>query len=409
MTAGAEKQRKEIMTKFYERKRLGDIDKILSQNTQHPIDLFSGLPYNKSKDNIGNNTSPFRLKDDNTTNQLSGKGFEIKERVQSAFSSLHPESKNKDLFKDIDAVAIEKNIPLAESVVKKNMDSSPINRSTFKNLPYITDGLALFYAASEQGNYKAANAARKLAYTEVSQPISTDEDLPKRGESTPKKEESKYNGWDAASDILAIASIIPGVDTIADLASIPVDLIRGDYISAILSAIGAIPVVGEVADTAKLAKTADKIVDAAKGADKAIDAAKAVDMTTDAAKAAGKAADAAKTAKATKKITSVADNAESVAKEYHLGLDGFFGEKGKNVRIFKSDDPVKTSSDFYKKIGNGGSERILPNGKGVQTTFPDNSSVVYRVVTKTPNSPAIEITVEIPGMIKPQKIHFIKE
>ena len=83
---------------------------------------------------------------------------------------------------------------------------------------------------------------------------------------------------------MAIASLIPGVDTIADLVSIPIDLIRGDYVSAILSAIGAIPVVGEVADTAKIAKTADKIFDAAKGADNAIDAAKAIDNATDAAK-----------------------------------------------------------------------------------------------------------------------------
>jgi len=224
------------------------------------------------------------LNEGSTSNQLTGKGLEIKDRVQTAFSNLYPESKNKDLFKDIDVGTIEKNIPTAQSVVQKNLSSSPINRSTFKNLPYITDGLTMFYAAAESGNHNAANAARKLAYTEVSEaPKSTDKDLPKRDESTPKKEESKYNGWDAASDILAIASLIPGVDTIADLASIPVDLIRGDYISAGLSALGAIPVVGEIADTAKLAKTADKIIDTAKAAGKAADAAKMADNAIDAA------------------------------------------------------------------------------------------------------------------------------
>ena len=198
--------------------------------------------------------------------------------------------------------------------------------------------------------------------------------------------------------MLIIASLIPGADTITNIASIPVDLIRGDYISAGLSAIGAIPVVGEIADTAKLAKTADKIVDAAKGADNAIDAAKAIDNATD----------AAKTAKAAKKIVSVADNAQSVAKEYNLGIDGFFGEKGKNVRILKSDDPIKTSADFYKRIGNGGKQSVLPNGKGVQTIFDDGSRVVYRIKTSTPDSPAVDISISIYSGIRNQKIHFIK-
>lgn len=81
---------------------------------------------------------------------------------------------------------------------------------------------------------------------------------------------------------------------------------------------------------------------------------------------------------------------------------------GKNTRVFKSNDPIKSSADFYKKLSKGGIERILPNGKGVQTIFSDESNIVYRVITKTPNSPAVEITVKTPGKIKPQKIHFIK-
>ncbi len=189
---------------------------------------------------------------------------------------------------------------------------------------------------------------------------------------------TKGNSLDALSNLLTAASLIPGLDTFTNLASIPVDLARGDFLSAGLSAAGMIPVVGEIADTAKLAKMADKAVDTVKVAKKA------------------------------SKITSVADNAKSVAKKYNLGKNGYFGTKGKNTRVFKSNDPIKSSADFYKKISKGGSERILPNGKGVQTKFSDNSSVVYRVITKTPNSPAVEITVKTPGKIKPQKIHFIK-
>ena len=75
---------------------------------------------------------------------------------------------------------------------------------------------------------------------------------------------TKGNALDALSNLLTVASLIPGLDTFTDLASIPVDLARGDLLSAGLDAVGIIPFVGEVADTAKLAKTADKAVDAAK-------------------------------------------------------------------------------------------------------------------------------------------------
>jgi len=57
---------------------------------------------------------------------------------------------------------------------------------------------------------------------------------------------------DRLSDILTAASLIPGLDTFADLAAIPVDLLRKDWLSAGLGAIGAIPVIGEAADTAKI-------------------------------------------------------------------------------------------------------------------------------------------------------------
>ncbi len=76
---------------------------------------------------------------------------------------------------------------------------------------------------------------------------------------------------DALSNLLTAASLIPGLDTFTNLASIPVDLARGDFLSAGLSAVGAIPFVGEVADVAKYA---DKGIDIAKTVDKASDATK---------------------------------------------------------------------------------------------------------------------------------------
>ena len=95
---------------------------------------------------------------------------------------------------------------------------------------------------------------------------------------------TKGNALNALSNILTAASLIPGLDTFADLAAIPVYLARGDFISAGLGALGAVPFVGEVADTAKLARMADKAVDAVKMADKAVDATKTADKVSDAAK-----------------------------------------------------------------------------------------------------------------------------
>ena len=75
---------------------------------------------------------------------------------------------------------------------------------------------------------------------------------------------TKGSRLDALSNLLTAASLIPGLDTFTNLASIPVDLARGDFVSAGLSAAGMVPFVGEVADTTKLAKMADKAVDTVK-------------------------------------------------------------------------------------------------------------------------------------------------
>jgi hypothetical protein len=102
---------------------------------------------------------------------------------------------------------------------------------------------------------------------------------------------TKGSSLDALSNLLTAASLIPGLDTFTNLASIPVDLARGDFVSAGLSAIGAIPVVGEIADVAKyadkgidIAKTVDKVSDAAKVADKATDIGKLSKQTSTIAK-----------------------------------------------------------------------------------------------------------------------------
>ena len=75
---------------------------------------------------------------------------------------------------------------------------------------------------------------------------------------------TKGSSLDALSTLLAAASFVPGLDTFTNLASIPVDLARGDFTSAGLSALGVIPVIGEAGDAAKVARIADKAMDASK-------------------------------------------------------------------------------------------------------------------------------------------------
>ena len=99
---------------------------------------------------------------------------------------------------------------------------------------------------------------------------------------------------DKISDFLTWASLIPGFDTLSNLAAIPVDLLRGDYVSAALSAAGMIPYFGEAADAARLARVADKTVDMAKVVDKVSDAGKVADKTLDTAKVMDTATDGAK-------------------------------------------------------------------------------------------------------------------
>ena len=87
---------------------------------------------------------------------------------------------------------------------------------------------------------------------------------------------SGENILDSISNFLTAASLIPGLDTFTDLAAIPVDLARGDYVSAGLDLLGVIPFVGEVADTAKIARVADKAIDSAKTVNKISDTGKLI-------------------------------------------------------------------------------------------------------------------------------------
>lgn len=65
---------------------------------------------------------------------------------------------------------------------------------------------------------------------------------------------------DHISQVLSLLSFVPALDTLTNAISIPVDILRGDWSSASLDALGIIPIVGEIADTAKIVdKTSDAV------------------------------------------------------------------------------------------------------------------------------------------------------
>lgn len=102
------------------------------------------------------------------------------------------------------------------------------------------------------------------------------------------------------------------------------------------------------------------------------------------------------------------ENCTSLIKKYGIS-NGYFGQAGKNVRVIESKDNYHTADSFYKTISSGGIEYKLKNGHGVMTILPDGTRIVYRVITKTQGSPAIEISISSSRRIKNQKIHFIKK
>ena len=107
--------------------------------------------------------------------------------------------------------------------------------------------------------------------------------------------------------------------------------------------------------------------------------------------------------------TTISDNAEKMKKDYPLTSHGYFGEKGKNTRIIKTDTPADTSTDFYNRLSNGGKSELLSNGKGTRTILPDGSIIVHRLITSTSESPAVDIKVIGKSKVQSQKIHFVKE
>lgn len=105
-----------------------------------------------------------------------------------------------------------------------------------------------------------------------------------------------------------------------------------------------------------------------------------------------------------------------MSEKYVISSDGFFGKIGKasvdEIRQIDADDVLSESKKFYNCIAYGGIETKLPNGKGVRTELRDGTIIVYREITSTIGSPAVEINVRKSSDncgLKCHKIHFEKK
>jgi len=109
------------------------------------------------------------------------------------------------------------------------------------------------------------------------------------------------------------------------------------------------------------------------------------------------------------KGTSIDENAKYVKDKYGLDENGMFCQSTKKAQIYRSKNPIEDSIDFYEKLGTGGRKDNLPNGHGTRIFLDDGSVITHRIITSTPDSPAVDIKIVSPSFVKPQKIHFIYE
>ena len=180
---------------------------------------------------------------------------------------------------------------------------------------------------------------------------------------------------DAISDALAVASLVPGLDTFADLAAVPVDLARGDYISAGLDLVGAVPFIGEVADTARIARTANKVVDAGKTIDRTRDVVKATKRSK------STIVKVTKKSSALKSIDKLPSNIQKSVKSFFKGSSNNYNSysviKNKNnTYTIKMENPGKVpgSKAVYNKIVDSNGKKI----KVYKDTFDPLGNLVHR-------------------------------
>ena len=86
--------------------------------------------------------------------------------------------------------------------------------------------------------------------------------------------------------------------------------------------------------------------------------------------------------------TTIDSNYQTLKDDYPLTKEGKFGEKSEHCRIIKTEDPVKTSSDFYTRLGKGG---IIAVDKFGNLTLTMNTAGMFRAFANSKGEQKISI------------------
>ncbi len=95
----------------------------------------------------------------------SNEGKRIKNNIINVLNKNHNAFDIKGVFDNVSDSDVEKSIPTAKSVILDRLNSNNGKSGSRNDYNNLRDGLALFYAASEKSDKKAANLAYKAAYT----------------------------------------------------------------------------------------------------------------------------------------------------------------------------------------------------------------------------------------------------
>ena len=106
-------------------------------------------------------------------------------------------------------------------------------------------------------------------------------------------------------------------------------------------------------------------------------------------------------------------NIKSVSESYPI-TNGYFGTKGSSrlIREIHARNHEQVAKDFFNKIAKGGILDLKTLPGGIVSRLKDGSTISYRKITSSPNSPAVEIRFRSASSkygINDQKIHFVQD
>lgn len=108
---------------------------------------------------------------------------------------------------------------------------------------------------------------------------------------------------------------------------------------------------------------------------------------------------------------NLTDNLPALTEKFPLSPGGYFGVKGRgktSVRRIESDAPLATAKKFFDIASEGSIETVTYPKGAVKKTLKDKTHITFRKTSSSDGSPAVDISIESPGRVKNQKIHFIK-